>query len=48
MKLYFVDNMDEVLALALEGPLPAALPAAVEVMGAVPPSDLTTNLPAPQ
>ena len=48
MKLHFVDNMDEVLALALEGPLPASLPAAVEAMAAVPPSELTTNLPAPQ
>ncbi len=48
MKLYFVDNMDEVLALALEGPLPAALPAAADVMAAVPPSELATNLPAPQ
>ncbi len=36
MKLYFVDQMDEVLALALEGPLPAALPAAVDVLTAVP------------
>jgi hypothetical protein len=40
--------MDEVLALALEGPLPATLPAAVEVMAAVPPSELTKNMPAPQ
>jgi ATP-dependent Lon protease len=48
MKLYFVDNMDEVLALALEGPLPTALPAVVEVLAAVPSGDLTTNLPAPQ
>jgi ATP-dependent Lon protease len=48
IKLHFVDNMDEVLALALEGPLPATLPAAVEVMAAVPPSELATNLPAPQ
>ena len=37
MKLHFVDKMDEVLALALEGPLPTALPAAVEVLAAVPP-----------
>jgi hypothetical protein len=48
MKLHFVDNMDEVLKLALEGPLPAALPAAVEVLAAVPPSELTANLPTPQ
>jgi ATP-dependent Lon protease len=48
IKLHFVDNMDEVLSLALEGPLPATLPAAVEVMTAVPPPELATNLPAPQ
>jgi ATP-dependent Lon protease len=48
IKLHFVDNMDEVLALALEGPLPATLPAAVEVMAAVPPPEITANLPAPQ
>jgi ATP-dependent Lon protease len=48
MKLHFVDQMDEVLKLALEGPLPAALPAGVEVLTAVPPGELTTNLPAPQ
>jgi ATP-dependent Lon protease len=48
IKLHFVDNMDEVLALALEGPLPATLPAAVEVMSAVPPPEITANLPAPQ
>jgi ATP-dependent Lon protease len=48
IKLHFVDNMDEVLALALEGPLPATLPAAVEAMAAVPPPETTANLPAPQ
>jgi len=48
MKLHFVDQMDEVLKLALEGPLPAALPARVEVLTAVPPGELTANLPAPQ
>jgi ATP-dependent Lon protease len=48
MKLHFVDNMDEVLKLALEGPLPAALPASADVLTGVPPGDLTTNLPAPQ
>jgi len=48
IKLHFVDNMDEVLALALEGPLPKALPDAIDVLAAVPPSELTTNLPTPQ
>jgi ATP-dependent Lon protease len=48
MKLYFVDQMDEVLALALEGPLPTALPIAAEVLTAVPAGEHATNLPAPQ
>ncbi len=48
MKLHFVDQMDEVLALALESPLPAALPAETEVLAAVPPPEITANLPAPQ
>jgi ATP-dependent Lon protease len=48
MKLHFVDTMDEVLALALEGPLPTPLPAAAEVLAAVPPTEMTANLPAPQ
>jgi len=48
MKLHFVDTMDEVLVLALESPLPTALPAAAEVMAAVPPPEITANLPAPQ
>ncbi len=48
MKLHFVDTMDEVLALALEGPLPAPLPAATETLAAVPPGDVSANLPAPQ
>jgi ATP-dependent Lon protease len=46
MKLHFVDSMDEVLALALESPLPGPTHES-EVM--VPPSaDLTGNLPARQ
>jgi ATP-dependent Lon protease len=45
MKLHFVDYMDEVLALALEGPLPAAVPAGAEVLAAVPPP---TEVPAGQ
>jgi ATP-dependent Lon protease len=48
IKLHFVDQMDEVLALALESPLPAPLPAATEVLAAVPPPEMTSNLPARQ
>ena len=48
MKLHFVDTMDEVLVLALESPLPSALPAAAEALAAVPPPEITANLPAPQ
>jgi ATP-dependent Lon protease len=48
MKLHFVDSMDEVLALALESPLPTALPAETESLAAVPPADVTGNLQAPQ
>ena len=49
MKLHFVDQMDEVLALALEGPLPTALPAEAEVLAAVPPpTEISNNLPARQ
>jgi len=48
MKLHFVDQMDEVLALALESPLPSVLPAGTEVLAAVPPPELTANLPARQ
>src|ERR1700739_809328 len=38
MKLHFVDTMDEVLALALESPLPASVPAEADVLASVPPS----------
>ena len=48
MKLHFVDTMDEVLALALVSPLPAMLPAEAESLAAVPPAEISTNLPAPQ
>jgi ATP-dependent Lon protease len=48
IKLHFVDQMDEVLALALESPLPGALPAETDVLAAVPPAEITGNLPAPQ
>jgi ATP-dependent Lon protease len=42
MKLHFVDSMDEVLALALTEPLPTPVPAAAEVLTAVPvPPDIT-------
>jgi hypothetical protein len=40
--------MDEVLALALERPLPAAMPTETEVLAAVPPTEMPANLPAPQ
>src|SRR6201998_4610709 len=45
MKLHFVDTMDEVLALALEGPLPTVPPEA-EVLTAVQQPELTTTVPA--
>jgi len=48
MKLHFVDQMDEVLALALESPLQALLPAETEVLAAVPAKDLGAAVPAPQ
>jgi ATP-dependent Lon protease len=48
MKLHFVDQMDEVLALALESPLPTPLSDEADVLSAVPPTELTGNLPAPQ
>jgi hypothetical protein len=48
MKLHFVDQMDEVLALALEGPLPAPLPAETQNLAGVPTADVTGNMQAPQ
>ena len=48
MKLRFVDTMDEVLALALERPLPTPLPAEAENLAGVQPAEVSTNLPAPQ
>jgi ATP-dependent Lon protease len=48
MKLHFVDKMDEVLALALESPLPTPVPAEAEVLAAVQPADLTSKQPARQ
>jgi len=48
MKLRFVDNMDEVLAIALERPLPTPLLTESESLAAVPPPEISGNLPAPQ
>jgi ATP-dependent Lon protease len=48
MKLHFVDQMDEVLALALEGPLPAALPAEADVLSAAQTTESSATQPAPQ
>ncbi len=48
MKLHFVDQMDEVLPLALEGPLPPALPAEAEVLAVVQPAEVAAILPARQ
>jgi ATP-dependent Lon protease len=43
MKMHFVDTMDEVLALALESPLPTPVPEAAEVLTAVPPTDVVSG-----
>jgi ATP-dependent Lon protease len=48
MKLHFVDQMDEVLTLALESPLIALAPDESGVLASVPPPDITASLPAPQ
>jgi ATP-dependent Lon protease len=48
MKLHFVDTMDEVLALALEGPLPTPFQAESEVLSAVPSSDVGSGQAARQ
>jgi ATP-dependent Lon protease len=48
MKLHFVDSMDEVLALALESPLPGIANPETEVLAAVPAADISTNVPARQ
>jgi ATP-dependent Lon protease len=48
MKLHFVDQMDEVLTLALERPLPTPLPEEAEVLASVKPGEITANMPAPQ
>ena len=43
MKLHFVDQMDEVLVLALEQPLPTPLPEESAVLAAVPVKELTSK-----
>jgi ATP-dependent Lon protease len=48
MKLHFVDTMDEVLVLALESPLPTALPVGTDVLAGVSSGEISANLPAPQ
>ena len=48
MKLRFVDTMDEVLAIALERPLPTPLPTETQDLAAVQPAEVSGNLPAPQ
>jgi ATP-dependent Lon protease len=48
MKLHFVDSMDEVLALALEGPLPTQAPSEAEVLTAVPQGEVVTGQVARQ
>jgi ATP-dependent Lon protease len=49
MKLHFVDQMDEVLALALESPLVPMTSAEAEVLAAVPPpTEIAANMPARQ
>jgi ATP-dependent Lon protease len=49
IKLHFVDQMDEVLTLALESPLQALIPTATDGLAAVPPAaEISSNLPARQ
>jgi len=48
MKLHFVDSMDEVLALALERPLPTAVPDEAAVLAAVPATELGGSVTAQQ
>jgi len=43
MKFHFVDSMDEVLTLALEGPLPKPLPEEAIIMASVRPSATNTH-----
>jgi ATP-dependent Lon protease len=49
MKLHFVDSMDEVLALALEAPLPGTIPTVDEGLAStVSTTEVGGNAPAPQ
>jgi ATP-dependent Lon protease len=48
MKLHFVDQMDEVLALALEGPLPTPIPEEAQVLATTTAAELAPNQPARQ
>ena len=48
MKLHFVDQMDEVLTLALESPLIALKPEDSGVLTAVPPVEIVTGQGARQ
>jgi len=48
IKLHFVDSMDDVLALALESPLPSPVPPETEVLTAVPPTEVITGQVARQ
>jgi ATP-dependent Lon protease len=48
MKPHFVEQMDEVLTLALESPLIALVQDESGVLTSVPPPDITASLPAPQ
>ena len=48
MKLHFVDSMDEVLAMALEGPLPSIEQTESAVLTATTSAEIATNLPARQ
>jgi hypothetical protein len=47
MKLHFVDQMDEVLTLALESPL-IALAEESDVLTVPPPTEISTGVPARQ
>jgi ATP-dependent Lon protease len=48
MKLHFVDSMDEVLALALESPLPNTVPGETDVLASVPQQEIPSGMQTPQ
>jgi ATP-dependent Lon protease len=48
MKLHFVDQMDEVLPLALEGPLPTPISEETAALAAVAPAEIAAKVPARQ